>query len=227
MSKSKFAYDEGDVAGLIVTDAEDSASPSEPRSLARPEMLARRRGMLDSPHILPLRDYALELRSEGRGFVPDLDPMDGGIEARFLFLLEKPGPMTDPARTGKPGSGFVSRDNDDPTAAAIFSFMQQAAIPRKETVIWNTIPWWNGVTDISGREWPDGLARLEGLMTLLPKLEAAVLIGRKAQRARRLLEAKGLAVWASAHPSPRVKAGHPALYRAIPEIWAEAARGHV
>ena len=39
--------------------------------------------------------------------VPDFDPLDGGVEARALFLFEKPGRMT----AGQSGSGFISRDN--------------------------------------------------------------------------------------------------------------------
>jgi hypothetical protein len=50
--------------------------------------------------------------------VPDFDPLDGGVNAQVLFLLEKPGPMA--AEDGKrAGSGFISRDNDDGTAEAI------------------------------------------------------------------------------------------------------------
>jgi hypothetical protein len=32
--------------------------------------------------------------------------------------------------------------NDDPTAEAIFNFMQEAGNPRKAAVFWNVIPWW-------------------------------------------------------------------------------------
>ncbi len=55
------------------------------------------------------------LRERGELEVPDFDPMDAGVEARILFLFEKPGPMTSKHKTGKRvGSGFISRDNDDP-----------------------------------------------------------------------------------------------------------------
>jgi hypothetical protein len=47
-----------------------------------------------------------------------------------LFLFEKLGPMT--AEAG--GSGFISRNNDDPTAEATFRFMEQAKIPRKLSI---------------------------------------------------------------------------------------------
>lgn len=77
--------------------------------------------------------------------------MDGGIAARVLFLFEKPGPMT--ALVGRrEGSGFISRDNDDPTAEAIWQFMREAEIPREEAVLWNVIPWWNGTRAIKTEE---------------------------------------------------------------------------
>lgn len=80
--------------------------------------------MLGLSHIAPLTEYVAKLRLRGLGEVPDFDPLDGGIEARILFLLEKPGPMT--AEGGKRiGSGFISRNNDDSTAAATIGFMRK------------------------------------------------------------------------------------------------------
>lgn len=77
--------------------------------------------------------------------VPDFDPLDGGIAAEVLFLMEKPGPRTDnTGAKGHAGSGFISRDNDDPTAEAILRFMEEAGIARKRSILWNTVPWWNG-----------------------------------------------------------------------------------
>src|SRR5882672_5086390 len=100
----------------------------------------QRKAMLGLAHVAPLTAYAAELRQRDNVQVPDFDPLDGGVNARVLFLFEKPGPMT--AESGpRTGSGFISRDNDDPTAEATFKFMQQAGIPRKLTVIWNIVPW--------------------------------------------------------------------------------------
>jgi hypothetical protein len=98
--------------------------PVQPRVLRYPEAITRRRAMLDLPHIAPLHIFVQSLRFEGRGVVPDFDPLDGGVAAKVLFLMEKPGPMTDDtARSGRVGSGFISRDNDDPTAEAIWRFI--------------------------------------------------------------------------------------------------------
>ena len=176
--------------------------------------------MLALPHIAPLAAYAAGLRGRMLGTVPDFDPLDGGVDARILFLLEKPGPMTDAARPGRQGSGFVSRDTDDPTAEAVHAFMRQAAIPREDTVIWNVIPWWNGRIAFTGAERQAALRELPGLLALLPRLHTAVLVGRTAAGARAHLG--GLRVLASAHPSPQVRAGNRALWDNIPGAWREA-----
>ena len=207
-----------------VVSPPERLTPTEPRSLRDPQVIAYRRGLLDYPHMRPLTQMIGALRDEGRGYVPDMDPLDGGVRARLLFLMEKPGPMTAPGEIKKQGSGFISRDNDDQTAAAIFGFMNAARIPRDQTLLWNAIPWWNGTIRITPQEWRDGLSRLEALTALLPDLRGVVLVGKKAERARAFLTERGLSVWASAHPSPRNRAAYPGRWNVIPEIWAEAAR---
>ena len=166
----------------------------------------------------PLAAYAASLRD--RGEVPDADPLDGGVEARLLMLLEKPGPKTSPARGG---SGFVSADNDDPTAAATWAFCCEAGIERWDRVIWNTVPWWNGTIAFTPAERRAGIAVLPDWLDLLPRLVAVVLVGRQAQGARPVLEGRPLQVFTSAHPSPQVRAANPAQWRAIPSRWGEAA----
>jgi hypothetical protein len=121
---------------------------SEPHSMRDVNVRERRRAMLTKPHIAPLTAYAAKLRQRGFIEVPEFDPLDGGVNAQVLFLFEKPGPMT--AEAG--GSGFISRNNDDPTAEATFHFMEQAGIPRELTITWNVIPWWNGTRNVTGQE---------------------------------------------------------------------------
>ena len=188
-----------------------------PRGLRDPAEVARRRAMLGEPHAAPLAAFAASLR--GRGEVPDLDPLDGGVDARMLLLLEKPGPKTSPARGG---SGFVSADNDDPTAAAAWAFLREAGIARRDRVIWNTVPWWNGTIRFTPAERRAGLETLPALLDLLPRLEVAVLVGRQAQSARPILEERRVAVHASAHPSPQVRAANAPRWREIPARWAQA-----
>jgi hypothetical protein len=175
--------------------------------------------MLSLPHMIELASYAERLRRPGVE-VPDFDPLDGGIEARVLFLFEKPGAMT--VETGKgmrSGSGFISRDNDDPTAEAIFDFMRQAQIPREQTIIWNVIPWWNGRRAVERLELLDGARRVFELIHLLCKPRAIMLVGSKAAEAKSYLPITGLTVFTSSHPSPLVRARWPDRWKAIPSEW--------
>jgi hypothetical protein len=124
------------------------------------------------------------------------------MQADMLFLFEKPGPMTSAA--GK-GSGFISRNNDDPTAEATFRFMTQADLPRNRTILWNVVPGWNKTRKITARELSEGVAALKGLLPLIPKLRTIILVGQKAQRAKPLV-GLGLKIFVSAmrfHP-PRL-----------------------
>ena len=171
---------------------------------------------LNQHHIASPAAYAQTLRCQARGFVPDFDPCDGGVRARLLLLLEKPGPGLH--------SGFVSRDNDTPTAATIRTGMVQAGVLREETVIWNVVPWWNGTTAVRAAELRAGLAELPTLLALLPALRSAVLAGRSAQAAAPLVAKAGLPVFACVHPSPNARAGpaSAAAWRELPRIWGDA-----
>lgn len=194
--------------------------PTNPHALADPEAIARRLMLIDEPHVAPLSRFAERLKEEGRGEVPYFDPLDGGTNARVLFLMEKPGPMTVASTPG--GSGFISRDNDDPTATATFQFMLDAGVERGLSIIWNTIPWWNGVVKIEHEEHVLGTARLEGLFDILPNLSVVVFVGRRAERARETVKARGLQLILSTHPSPKNRAIRRTEWEAIPKQWAQA-----
>lgn len=196
---------------------------AEPRALRNPESVIDRRSMLNLPHIAPLREFSRLLRREGRGAVPDFDPLDGGVEAKILFLMEKPGPMTDDTALGRRvGSGFISRGNDDPSAEATWRFMADAGIERSLSVIWNVIPWWNGTRTISRDEQTAGIERLSQLVDMLPNLCVVVGVGRKAGKAKASVARRGLPFIISAHPSPINRAARPAVWAAIPDQWARA-----
>lgn len=198
------------------------AIPTLPRSLRDPAAIARRRSLLTTARARALADYVRTLRDMGRGEVPDFDPMDGGNRGKVLFLFEKPGPMTSVERgRERVGSGFISRDNDDPTAEATFRFMQKAGLDRRVTTVWNMVPWWNGTRAIDADELRAGMSALNDLLKLLTGLRVVVLVGRKAGRARPHFEGRGLPVIESAHPSPIVRASRPVAWHAIPGKWAE------
>ncbi len=198
------------------------------RSMKDPDVRERRRAMLQAPHMAPLTEFVERLRLRGKEKyatceVPDFDPFDGGINAQVLFLFEKPGPMTNCNKAGRrPGSGFISRNNDDPTAEAAFRFMHVAQLPREATISWNAVPWWNGTRKISSAELREGVGCLEELLDLLPRLRALMFVGKKAEHARPLLEShRRLRLFSSAHPSPIVRASMRDRWNAIPSQWAE------
>jgi hypothetical protein len=197
--------------------------PEAPRSLRSADAIAARRALLDEPHIAPLTAFVARLRRTHPTWeFPDFDPFDGGVGATILLLFEKPGPMTSAAGGG---SGFISRDNDDTSAEATFRFMQEARLPREQTVTWNVVPGWNGTRRVTAAELRAGVDRSAELLQLLPRLHTTVLVGRKAQRALPLIETLGLRVLTSAHPSPIVRASRPDVWQEIPTIWARAISG--
>lgn len=176
--------------------------PGAPKSLADPLKLAARRALLDAPHLRPLRDLVRRIASERAAPVPDPDPLDGGIEARLLLLLETPGPAI--VRTG-----FVSRDNATGTAANLFRFLAEAGIARRDTLIWNAIPWVihaEGALNRAPRrsETRAGEPYLAPLLACLPVLRVVVLAGRVAGESREALARlrPDLPILAVPHPSP-------------------------
>ena len=154
--------------------------------------------------------------------MPDVDPNDGGTDARLLILLETPGPHIH--RTG-----IVSTDNPTGTARNLRRFLGEAGLPRHERVIWNAVPWviHSGGLNRAPRtgEIRDGLAALPPFLALLPRLRAAVLAGRVAgMAADAIAEARpGVAVLRMPHPSPTYVCTSPDVPRRIAAALAEAA----
>src|SRR5687768_17686660 len=94
-----------------------------PKSLADTSTGKARLAALSEPHIAPLAAFVKRLRQaaghvEG---VPDFDPLDGGVLAECLFVLEAPG-----GRAVR--SGFVSRNNPDETAKNFYLLNQEAGL---------------------------------------------------------------------------------------------------
>jgi hypothetical protein len=136
--------------------------PDKPKCLRSDAAYAERRRLLVSPHMEPLVKYVDDLRVRGRGAVPDFDPLDGGTNATLLLVLQNPGPKA-------VASGFISRDNNDETAANTFYLLREADVPRDRTALWNIVPWFSGLS-VRDADLDDGAAELDGALQLLPHL---------------------------------------------------------
>lgn len=115
-------------------------------------------------------------------FVPDFDPAEAGICARVLFVFEAPGPKTKPSEGG---SGFISVDNNDPSAATIWQLRKDADIREYEATHWNTVGWYMGDPTVkpNAQQRAEGIRELRDLTVLLHRLDVIVAGGRIAQDA--------------------------------------------
>lgn len=193
--------------------------PDGPRSFRDPAEVARRWARLGEPRMAPLLDLVARIRAE-RGHTPFPDPLDGGAEARFLLLLETPGPSI--GRTG-----LVSRDNVNGTAANLWRFLDDARIPRADTLIWNAVPYVIHAPGATNRapkptEAADGRRYLAPLLDRLPNLAVAALSGRFARLARPEVERlrPSLPLVEMPHPSPTYVNTSPLVRARIDEALA-------
>ena len=63
--------------------------------MREPEFRQSQEAGIRLPHIAPINALVDELREEGRGWVPYVAPVYGGVDAQMLSVLRDPGPMTD------------------------------------------------------------------------------------------------------------------------------------
>jgi uracil-DNA glycosylase len=160
--------------------------------------------MLSLPHMQPLFEYLERVkRAQGPGYdTPAFDPCDGGIRAKVLFLLEAPGPRA-------VGSAFISRNNPDQTARNMLQLLRAAGLPREDTLLWNIVPWYVGdgrkIRPVTSADIEEAAPYLEELLGLLPGLRAIVLMGKKAQSARKTIRRlTRVRLFEADHPSPQV-----------------------
>jgi len=172
-----------------------------PKSLGNEGVRRERVQLLKSKHILPLVRFVNEIRKERRVTteVPNFDPLDGGIFAKLMFVLEAPG-----AKAVQ--SGFVSRNNPDETARNFFEINKTVGIPRNKTITWNIVPWYIGsgkkIRAANQKDIKYGLTYLHRLLALLPRLKIIVLIGKKAQKIQHELQTnhRDIAILTCPHP---------------------------
>jgi hypothetical protein len=143
-----------------------------------PRFRQQQEASLRAPHIAPVNALVDELiNTAGRGWVPYVSPLYGGVSARVLNVHRDPGPMTD-GRQG--GSGFLCTENDDPSAERFATLLDGAGIAVSETLSWNAYPWYINRLPRAA-ELEAGAEPLRLLIGLLPDLRVVMLHGGSAQ----------------------------------------------
>lgn len=199
---------------------------SAPRAHADEDFLRAKVKRLSEPHVAPINILVRRIRrASGDPMVPFVDPDSAGVRARIMFLLEAP------AGAAAHGSGMLSPDNDDGTAANMWKLYQESGLPRGAAVHWNAVPWYLGaqgrIRPATRQDISEGLPWLGRLVGLLPELALVVTMGGKARNsfARHLLS-KGapLRPWLSVpHPSGRVFGTRPELRAEVLAAFQRAA----
>ncbi|MGZ8178890.1 hypothetical protein ACXVUM_13255 [Williamsia sp. SKLECPSW1] len=125
--------------------------------------------------------------------IPYLDPVAATNGVQILMLFQ------DPSGPADNESGFISKHNNDPTAANYYDATERAGVPYEISLNWNVVPWWStnnpqhpGRT--AGKEAPRAapyLAEFLGLLAMPPRV--IVLSGIKAQHAWDRLGARAIA----------------------------------
>lgn len=175
--------------------------------LTNDEAVALRLARIDEPHVQPLSDFVRGLREATGRAVPWFDPLDGGVEARLLVLMEAP------SRKGIQ-NGFVSVDNPTPTGRRMREEFAAAGIRREDRTIWNVVPWYLGdatkARNPTSGERREGSLRLRDLLPLLPSLEVVLTLGAPAREGWRTLGSD----------LPHVAAPHPSNTNLCARPWA-------
>jgi uracil-DNA glycosylase len=137
--------------------------------------------------------------------VPGFDPLNGNERAKFLFVLEAPGPKA--LETGR-----ISFDNPDITARNFRTQLQASGIQRADIAVWNIVPWYLGNQDrtrirgATARDVKQGLAYLSDVISLMPQLCSVVLVGGAARQAHvHLSHSTRARILSCHHPSPKVQ----------------------
>ena len=159
------------------------------------------------PSVQPLREWAADLAVRRDAVVPWFDPAESGAGSRVLLVYEAPGPMTN-SENARPGSGFISVDNNDQTAENTWRCRVEADL-HGGALAWNIVPWYLGPASRkpTAGELKAGAVELLGLRRRLPRLDTVVLSGRYAQEGWRKhlatsLRRPSVRVIETWHPSP-------------------------
>jgi hypothetical protein len=142
-----------------------------------PAFRASQLDRLRDAHVAPINDLVDELRCSGRGWLPYVAPIYGGVRAEMLHIFRDPGPMTNDAARG---SGFLCLENDDPAAELLADLLDEVGIAPARTLTWNAYPWYINRKPLAA-ELDAGVEPLRRLLDLLPALKVVMLQGGEAK----------------------------------------------
>lgn len=92
---------------------------------------------IHAPNVAPINRYVDELgEKQYEAKPPYVPPMYFGVTGHALGVFRDPGPRAG----GEKGSGFLSVENDDPTAERMMLFCERAALDVREVTPWNAYP---------------------------------------------------------------------------------------
>ncbi|TFD71603.1 uracil-DNA glycosylase [Cryobacterium sp. Hb1] len=152
------------------------------------------------PHIKPINDYVDEISTPDL-WVPYVAPIHGGINARVLSVLRDPGPATQKDT----GSGFISIENDDPTAERQCNRFESVGLSAYDILPWNAYPWYISRAP-QAAELEAGVDTILEMLRLAPAVQVVLLQGGDARKSwRRVLRrspnlAEDLTVIPTYHP---------------------------
>lgn len=165
------------------------------------------------PQVYAINGLCDQLMKELPGFsVPYIAPHYGASTAVILALSSNPGPQA----SGTKGSGMLSRENNDGSAARMGVIYETVALTDDQIVPWNAYPWHVHETHPNGLPnnlIDDGLDALKRVLALHPNIQAIVAHGGDAHRSVKQFMSKkrfgsyaderGLKVWKTRHTSNR------------------------
>ena len=161
------------------------------RRMADPQFRAEQLDGIRNPQVVAVNGLCDLLSHEsgaivGEERVPYIAPHYDARSASVLLLLSNPGPKAG----GDAGSGMLSWENDDASAARMLQVCEQVGLSGSDAFPWNAYPWH------VHEKYPNGLpkelvvAGLDALAQVLqvaPNIRAIIAHGGDARRSVRLL----------------------------------------
>ena len=183
------------------------------RRMADPAFREDQMNRIREPQVRAINAFCDRLMKELPGFfVPYIAPHYAASTAVIIALSSNPGPQAGGAK----GSGMLSRENNDGSAARMGDIYESVGLIDDQIVPWNAYPWHVHETHPNGLPnnlIDDGLDALKRVLDLHPNIHSIVAHGGDAHRSVRQFMSKkrfgdyahsrGLKTWNTRHTSNR------------------------